>query len=231
MKTFLFVPSFLLILASARAQETDSTTTTTTATLTVQKQDNPLLLETSTPTQDTSTQAKPPHNKYGDLLNDDPVYNRKSPWIVPAARVVASDVFIWSMDKYLFRYPWPSDGIADWKNNFKRGPEWDADGFGVNFFGHPYSGNFYFNAARSNGYSYWGSFPFAVEGSFLWEFLGEKTKPSYNDFINTPISDAFWEKRFTVLAPIFWTTVPPVPNVYGAKSLPVFSILRGHLTV
>src|SRR5205085_12555007 len=73
----------------------------------------------------------------------------------------------------------------------KSGFVWDDDRFGINFIGHPHSGNYYFNIARSNGYSFWTSFPFAVGGSLMWELFGENTEASRNDIINTPISGAF----------------------------------------
>jgi hypothetical protein len=108
-------------------------------------------------------------NKYGDLLNDDPAYNPKYKWWIPATRVVAADAFNWAVAKYVYKFDWPATSVSDWKYNFKKGPEWDEDGFGTNFIGHPHTGNYYFNIARSNGYSYWGSLPFAIEGSLIWE--------------------------------------------------------------
>ena len=137
-----------------------------------------------------------PHNMYGDLLNDDPVYNPKLPWWKPAIKVVMSDAFNWAVARYIYKFDWAKVTPSDWKRNFKQGPEWDSDGFGINFIGHPHTGNFYFNSARSNGYSYWGSLPFAIEGSLIWEFFGENTRPSYNDLINTPISGAFLGEVF-----------------------------------
>ena len=106
------------------------------------------------PVQDTVAPAKPLYNKYGDLLRDDPEHNSRSSWIVPAVRALLSNVFVRSKDRYVFRYDWVATSVQDWKNNFKNGPEWDLDGFGVNFIGHPYAGSIYFDAARSNGYSY-----------------------------------------------------------------------------
>jgi hypothetical protein len=135
-------------------------------------------------------------NKYGDLLNDDPAYNPKYKWWIPATRVVAADAFNWAVAKYIYKFDWPATSVSDWKYNFRKGPEWDEDGFGTNFIGHPHTGNYYFNIARSNGYSYWGSLPFAIEGSLIWEYLGENTRPSYNDLINTPISGAFLGEVF-----------------------------------
>jgi len=136
------------------------------------------------------------YNKYGDLLDDDPVYNSKYAWWKPAIRVLAADVFNWAIARYVYKFDWAKVGPADWKNNLKKGPEWDVDGFGINFIGHPHTGNFYFNVARSNGYSYWRSLPYVIQGSVLWEYLGENTRPSYNDLINTPVSGMFLGEVF-----------------------------------
>jgi hypothetical protein len=142
------------------------------------------------------TVITPGTNKYGNLLNDDPEYNPRYAWWIPAIRVVAADAFNWAVAKYVYKFDWPATSVSDWKHNFKKGPEWDVDGFGTNFIGHPHTGNYYFNIARSNGYSYWGSLPFAIQGSLIWEYLGENTRPSYNDLINTPISGAFLGEVF-----------------------------------
>ena len=86
------------------------------------------------------------------LRNDDPEYNKKSSGWVVALKVVASDAFIWAVDRFVFNYPYARIGPQTWKNNFKLGWEWDTDRFGMNFFFHPYSGAFYFNSARASGY-------------------------------------------------------------------------------
>lgn len=132
-----------------------------------------------------------PHNAYGDLLDDDPLYNRRYPVIVPALRVVAADAFSWATARYFFNFDWARVSPSVWKQNLKGKWEWDNDRFGINFIGHPHSGSNYFNVARSNGYSFWASWPFAIGGSFLWEYFGENTAPSKNDLINTPVSGAF----------------------------------------
>ena len=50
---------------------------------------------------------------------------------------------------------------------------------------HPYHGNTYFNAARSNGMSFWQSYPYALGGSLMWEYFGENEPPALNDLIAT----------------------------------------------
>ena len=131
------------------------------------------------------------HNMYGDLLNDDPAYNKKYPIWIPAARVFLANGFTLAVDRFVSNYDFSHISTESWKHNIKSGWEWDADRFGINFIGHPYSGNNYFNIARSNGYTYLQSFPFTVEGSLMWEFFGETTLPSKNDLINTTISGSF----------------------------------------
>jgi len=137
------------------------------------------------------TADKRPRNAYGDLLNDDPNYNRRYSVGLVLARVTSSNVFGWAYSRYVAKEEWAEISIKTWKNSFKYGWEWDNDRFGTNFLIHPRAGSDYFNVARSNGYSFWGSYPFAFFGSAQWEWFGENTKPSKNDLINTPISGAF----------------------------------------
>ena len=54
-------------------------------------------------------------------------------------------------------------------------------------FDHPFHGNAFFNAARSNGYDFWESSAFAYTGSFIWEFFGENNRPAINDWAMTSI--------------------------------------------
>lgn len=136
------------------------------------------------------------YNKYGDLLNDDLQYNKKYPFWKPAVEVLGVNVFTWSLDRFILNEDFARVGPTVWKNNWKLGWEWDADRFGINFIGHPYTGSMYFNAARTQGYNYVQSVPFAVAGSLMWEYFGETTRPSYNDLVNTPVNGAFLGEIF-----------------------------------
>ena len=139
----------------------------------------------------TDTTDKRPRNAYGDLIHDDPLYNRKYSVGLVLARVTSSNVFGWAYSRYVMKEEWAEVSIKTWKNNFKYGWEWDTDNFSTNFIIHPRAGSDYFNVARSNGYSFWASYPFALIGSAQWEWLGENTRPSKNDLITTTISGAF----------------------------------------
>jgi len=135
-------------------------------------------------------------NKYGDLLNDDINYNKKYPVWKPAVNVLGINAFTYTLDRYILNESFSHIGPSTWKYNIQKGWEWDSDRFGINFVGHPYTGSMYFNAARSQGYSYAQSLPFAVGGSLIWEYFGENTRPSYNDVINTPVNGAFLGEIF-----------------------------------
>jgi hypothetical protein len=134
---------------------------------------------------------KPGLSIYGELLDDDPVYNRRYPVWVPATRVALTNVVNWAIVRYGYNYDWARISPETWKQNIKGPWVWDKDRFGVNFLGHPHTGNYYFNVARSNGYNFWQCFPFVVGGSLMWELFGEKDPPSKNDIINTPVSGMF----------------------------------------
>lgn len=137
-----------------------------------------------------------PRNKYGDLLNDDKRFNPRYPVWKPAVEVVGINGFIWTIDRFVLNANYSHISAATWGYNIHKGWEWDADRFGINFIGHPYSGTLYFNAARSQGYTYLESIPFAIEGSVMWEYFGENTRPSLNDVINTPVNGEFLGEMF-----------------------------------
>lgn len=63
--------------------------------------------------------------------------------------------------------------------------DWDDNQFTTNQIDHPYHGQLYFNAFRSNGYNLWQSSIATALGSYVWETGGETQHPAINDFINT----------------------------------------------
>ena len=93
----------------------------------------------------------------------------------------------YGVNRWVDDIPWSHTTLHSWSNNLRGGWGWDTDHFAVNQFAHPYSGNLSFNSARSNGYSFWASAPFALIGSVAWEYFGETTRPSVNDLVNTTL--------------------------------------------
>lgn len=126
------------------------------------------------------------------LRDDDPEYNKKSPWWTVALKVISGDVVVWAVDRFVFNYDFSHIGLDTWSHNLKTGWEWDTDRFGMNFFFHPLTGGTYLVSARASGYNYLESVPFVFLGSLIWEYFGERTLPSYNDIINTTASGALF---------------------------------------
>ena len=101
------------------------------------------------------------------------------------------------MDRSILNLEFAKVDIHSWKRNlhagfpWTQGWEWDQDRFGNNFLSHPITGNFYFNSARSNGYNFWQSAPYAFAGSYMWKIFGENGKPEREDLITTTFNGIF----------------------------------------
>lgn len=108
----------------------------------------------------------------------------KRPWQA-IAEVTGINVGVHLFDRYVTREEFAQTTLRSIRRNFTDGMVWDNDFFITNMFAHPYHGNLYFNAARSNGLSFWESAPFALGGSLMWEFFGETEPPAINDVLAT----------------------------------------------
>ena len=108
----------------------------------------------------------------------------KHPWWA-LAEVTGINVGVQLFDRYVTREDFAQTTLRSIRRNFERGMVWDNDYFHMNMFMHPYHGNLYFNAARTNGLTYWESAPYALFGSAMWEFFGEADPPAINDIFAT----------------------------------------------
>ena len=102
-----------------------------------------------------------------------------------AAEATAINIGVQLFDRYALNSDFAQTTLRTLKRNFTDGMVWDNDYFITNLFAHPYHGNLYFNAARTNGLTFWESAPYALGGSLMWEFLGETEPPAINDVIAT----------------------------------------------
>ena len=102
-----------------------------------------------------------------------------------AAEATGINIGVQLFDRYALNSDFAQTTLRTLKRNFTDGMVWDNDFFITNMFAHPYHGNLYFNAARTNGLSFWESAPYALGGSLMWEFLGETEPPAINDVIAT----------------------------------------------
>jgi hypothetical protein len=106
----------------------------------------------------------------------------------PAAGEVMVVEFIpWSVNSIIRGKKWAKVGPDSWSDNLTYPWVWDNNAFKNNQFSHPYHGNLYFNAARTNGYNFWQSAPWAFAGSLVWELGFERWAPAPNDWINTSL--------------------------------------------
>ncbi|WP_255491075.1 DUF3943 domain-containing protein [Dysgonomonas sp. 520] len=126
----------------------------------------------------------------------DIAYYGKRNWWSAAGQVVGLNMGIWAFDRYVTKSDFAYINARTIKANFKHGFVWDNDQLGTNMFLHPYHGSMYFNAARSNGFSYLGSSAFALGGSLMWEMFLENEYPSINDVIATPIGGTIFGEVF-----------------------------------
>ncbi len=132
-------------------------------------------------------------NKYGDLLRDDSVYNKKYSLWRPFLEVCGDNLALSLIDSRILNLGFSKVNVISWNRTlragFPWGPgwEWDQDRFGNNFLSHPIMGNFYFNDARCNGYNFWASAPFALVGSYMWKIFGENGTPEREDIVNTTV--------------------------------------------
>lgn len=107
-----------------------------------------------------------------------------------SGEVFGFNMGLWAFDRYIQKGDFAYINFHTIKENFRHGFKWDNDKLGTNTFLHPYNGNLYFNAARANGYSFWGAELFAIGGSAMWELFMECEYPSTNDIIATPVGGA-----------------------------------------
>ena len=109
---------------------------------------------------------------------------KKRPWQA-LAEMTGINIGVQLFDRWVAKSDFAQTTLNSIKHNFTDGLVWDNDFFITNLFLHPYHGNLYFNAARTNGLTFWESAPIALAGSLMWEFLGETEPPAINDLIAT----------------------------------------------
>ena len=130
------------------------------------------------------------HTQTTDLnLTDsvDSIYYVKKDWLKAGVITFGVNMGVWAFDRYIQKGDFAYISWKTVRENFRKGFIWDNDYMGTNLFLHPYHGNLYYNAGRSNGLNYWESGALALAGSAMWELFMECEYPSTNDIIATPI--------------------------------------------
>jgi Domain of unknown function (DUF3943) len=104
-----------------------------------------------------------------------------------AGEMALVEVLPWVWNRYVTDEEFARISWSTVSANFHAGFGFDSDHFNVNQAQHPYQGALFYEAGRSNGYTYWESGLFALAGSFIWECCMENTQPSWNDLVNTTL--------------------------------------------
>src|SRR5258705_10373567 len=105
--------------------------------------------------------------------------------VMAISQVALINTFVNRMDAWAFKQDWARSGTRVWGNDLRLGWEWDEDAFTTNRVAPPYHGGLSFNAARANGIGFFQAVPYAIMGSWTWEYFGEKYRPSLNDWYMT----------------------------------------------
>ena len=108
----------------------------------------------------------------------------RRPWAA-VSQPVLINIGVWGFNRFIANEDFARINLSSIKSNMKTLPVWDTDKFSTNLVAHPYHGSLYFNAARSNGLSFWQSIPVTLGGSLMWEYFMEIERPSINDLLAT----------------------------------------------
>jgi len=128
---------------------------------------------------------------YSSIYQSEPVEvstTKEKNYVLPAVEIVGLNLFLGAFNTYVSKEDFAKISWRTIEDNFKTGFVWDEDHFLMNQFLHPFHGANYFNAARSNGLSFWESAPYTFGGSLMWELFMENEPPSYNDLVTTSFS-------------------------------------------
>ncbi|HMA28515.1 MAG TPA: DUF3943 domain-containing protein, partial [Thermoanaerobaculia bacterium] len=103
------------------------------------------------------------------------------------AEIFSLEIIPYMQNRYLNHEDYALISWTSIRDNLRTGFRFDADKFTTNQLGHTVSGALFFNAPRTNGYSFWESLPFVLAGSTVWEIVFETQEPSLNDLANTTL--------------------------------------------
>lgn len=134
----------------------------------------------------TPTPAIPVAKFSGDTLPCPQCDPQKKHFWVAVAEVMAVNI-IPNLVSRSSGAEWAKFSLKSWGDNLTLPWQWDNNAFLNNQFSHPYHGAMYYNSARTNGYNFWQSAPWAFAGSLTWELFGEVWAPAPNDLANTTL--------------------------------------------
>ncbi|MFI5180758.1 MAG: DUF3943 domain-containing protein [Thermoanaerobaculia bacterium] len=110
----------------------------------------------------------------------------KRRWALAVGELAALEVIPWANDRYLQNQDYAYISWQTVAANLRAGLTLeDMDKFTTDQLGHPIHGGLYFNAARTNGFTFWESIGFSAVGAYVWQMAMERDAHSLNDFVTT----------------------------------------------
>ena len=94
--------------------------------------------------------------------------SRKRFWLA-SAEMLSLEIIPYTQNRYLNHEDYALISWTSIRDNLQSGFEFDRDKVTTNQLGHTVSGALFFNAPRTNGYTFWESAPFVLAGSVVWE--------------------------------------------------------------
>lgn len=123
-------------------------------------------------------------------------------YLIPATELLGYLFLLNQVDRNLAdnERTYRTNGDTIWQHLKDQNWKIDDDGFSINQFAHPYGGSVYYGLPRSTGLGFWESSLYSAVGSFFWEMAGERSDPSINDQIFTPIGGTVLGESFFRMA-------------------------------
>jgi len=129
---------------------------------------------------------KPSYRQQSPNYEESIVLNEKKNFFRAATEWTLVQAFPASFNYFIRKDPYSHISFGNFIDHLPPSAwAWDDNAFMTNQIAHPYHGQLYFNAFRSNHYSFLQSSIATVAGSYIWETAGETQAPSINDLVNT----------------------------------------------
>lgn len=133
-----------------------------------------------------NTEKLPSYRAQSPNYEDSIVINSKKNYVRAGTEWLLVQAFPASFNYFIRKDPYSHINFKNFVEHLSPTAwAWDDNAFETNQIAHPYHGQLYFNAFRSNNFTFKESALATLAGSFIWETAGETQAPSINDLVNT----------------------------------------------
>jgi hypothetical protein len=137
-----------------------------------------------------AAEAPPPPSARGPSASPAEKRGKDRRFWLATGELLGLEVVSWGFNRYAANWDYARISWETVHDNLRAGFTFDNDKFLTNQLGHAFGGSYYFNAPRSNGFTFLESALFTAAGSAIWEITAESQGPSLNDLVNTTLGGA-----------------------------------------